>query len=191
MLLITNIYIVICVIVWAYINFISHDDKYDSAMRLGGFYMPAIDENNEYWRFITCHFIHVDFIHLLMNMYSMYVLGSSFEYILGTVGYLYLIIVSMIISMLITYISTQMHELSYYTLTIGASGVVYGFFGAMIALGILIRGPYLSWLMSGLYVILINLVYTFINKDISKTGHIGGLVGGIVAVVFLLLMGFI
>ncbi|MCD7950049.1 MAG: rhomboid family intramembrane serine protease [Erysipelotrichaceae bacterium] len=190
-MLITNIYIVICVLIWAYINFMSRDDKYDTAMRLGGFYPPAVIENREYWRFITCHFIHIDFIHLLMNMYAMYVLGSSFEYILGTVGYLYLILVCMIISALITYISSEMHESSYYTLTIGASGVVYGFFGAMIALGVLVKGPYLSWLMSSIYVILINLIYTFINKDISKTGHIGGLVGGIVAVVFLLLIGFI
>ena len=74
----------------------------------------------------------------------------------------------------------------YQTLTIGASGVVYGFFGAIIALGLILGGPFMSLLESSIYIIVINLIYTFVDRNISKTGHIGGLIGGILAIVMIL-----
>lgn len=71
-------------------------------------------------------------------------------------------------------------------MTIGASGVVYGFFGAIIALGLFVGGPFMSLLQQFMSVIVINLLYTLMNRQISKTGHLGGLIGGIVGIVILL-----
>lgn len=184
--MITNIYLLICAGVFIYINFINQEDKYDCAMRLGAFYPPNIQERNQYWRFITCHFIHVDFLHFLMNAYALYQLGRFFEELLGPILYLFLILVSMLLSSMLCYSASQVSERYYYTMTIGASGVVYGFFGAIIALGIFVGGPFMTLLENFTMVIAINLLYTLFNRQISKTGHIGGLVGGVLAIVILL-----
>lgn len=185
-MIITNIFLLICAGVFVYIRFIQKDDMMATAMKLGAFYPPAIVEDHQYWRFITCHFIHVEIFHFLMNAYAFYQLGRFFEALLGSVCYLFLILVSMLLSSLLCYSASQISSRYYYTMTIGASGVVYGFFGAIIALGYLVGGPFMSLLESFAYVILINLAYTLFDRQISKTGHLGGLIGGIVAIVILL-----
>ncbi|WP_050637266.1 rhomboid family intramembrane serine protease [Candidatus Stoquefichus sp. SB1] len=184
--MITNIYLLICAGLFIYINFINQEDKYDCAMKLGAFYPPDIHERKQYWRFVTCHFIHVDFFHFLMNGYALYQLGHFFESLLGPVEYLYLILISMFLSSLLCYSASQISDRYYYTMTIGASGVVYGFFGAIIALGLFVGGPFMSLLQQFMSVIVINLLYTLMNRQISKTGHLGGLIGGIVGIVILL-----
>ena len=92
----------------------------------------------------------------------------------------------MILSSLLSYSASQISSRYYQTLTIGASGVVFGFFGAIIALGYILGGPFMSVLNDFAFVIIINLIYTFMDRRISKTGHIGGLIGGIVAMVLIL-----
>lgn len=185
--MITNIYLLICVGIFIYINFINkEDDKLTSAMRLGAFYPPNVRENSEYWRFITCHFIHIDVLHLVCNAYGLYYLGHFFESQLGTIGYVFLIAVSMLLSALLCYSASEISERYDRTITFGASGVVFGFFGAMCAMGFLLGGGYMSLLENYMNVIIINIIYTFLNGRVSKTGHIGGFIGGIVSIVVLL-----
>lgn len=186
--MITNICVLICVGVFVYIQFINKEDKVSCAMRLGAFYPPRIRDDHEYWRFITCNFIHIDFIHLLCNIYGLYYLGHFFENMLGSLGYLLLIVMSMLLSSLLCYSASEISSRYEYTITFGASGIVFGFFGAMLALGFLLGGGYMALLRDYMYVIVVNLVYTLLNPRISKTGHIGGLIGGIVAIVILLVV---
>lgn len=184
--MITNIYVLICAIIFIYIQFMQHDEKWSCALKLGGFYPPYIQERHQYWRFLTCHFIHAEFFHFLMNGYALYQIGHFLEACLGTVPYLYLIIISMFLSSLLSYSAAELSSRYYNTLTIGASGVVFGFFGAIIVLGYVLGGPFMTVLENSALVIGINIVYTFFDSRISKTGHIGGLIGGIVAMVMIL-----
>lgn len=184
--MITNIYVLICAIIFIYIQFMQHDDKWHCALKLGGFYPPYIKEFHQYWRFITSHFIHAEFFHFLMNAYALYQIGHFLEACLGTLPYLYLILISMILSSMLSYSAAELSSRYYDTLTIGASGVVFGFFGAIIVLGYVVGGPFMSVLENFTMIIVINLVYTFIDSRISKTGHIGGLIGGILAMVMML-----
>ena len=187
--MITNIYIVICAIIFIYINFINKGDEISSAIHLGAFFPPRIKEDRQYWRFITCNFIHIDFMHFFLNAYALYDLGRFFEMILSAPRYLFLIIVSMLLSSLMCYSASQISNDYYYRITIGASGVVYGFFGAICALGFLVGGPYLNILNSFLWVIVINILYTLFNRQVSSTGHLGGFIGGILAIVIILATG--
>lgn len=189
--MITNIFLLICGAVFIYINFIQKGDKLDCALRLGAFYAPNIRDSHEYWRFITCNFIHIDFFHFFMNAYAMYELGRFFEYILGTKWYLLLIIISMLLSSLMCYTVAQISDRHDHTITIGASGIVYGFFGAIVALGILVGGEYASLLESFFMVIFVNVMYTLFNPSISKTGHLGGFIGGVVAIVIVLALNLL
>ena len=186
--MITNLFILICLAIFIYINFISQDDKTYCALKLGAFYPPNVRERHEYYRFITCHFIHIDFLHFLMNAYALYDLGSFFEYMFGTVPYLCLVIASMLLSSLLCYSASEIFESSNATITIGASGVVYGFFGAICVLYYFAGGVYGEIFSGFIPVIIINFLYTFMNSQISKTGHLGGFIGGIVATVLMMVM---
>ncbi|MEG0367258.1 MAG: rhomboid family intramembrane serine protease [Coprobacillus sp.] len=186
--MITNIYLIICAAIFIYINFINKDDKLLCALKLGAFYPPNVRDNKEYYRFFMCNFIHIDFFHFLLNGYALYDLGRFFEAILGPVPYLLLIIISMFLSAMLCYSASQVSTRYDNTITLGASGVVYGFFGAIVALGILAQGTYGALLQNFMYIILINVLYTFMNKQISKTGHLGGFIGGVLAIVILMAM---
>ena len=189
--MITNLIIIICVAIFIYINFISKLDKTDCAMRLGAFYPPNVKNRHEYYRIITSHFIHIDFLHCFMNCYCIYSLGHFFESLLGTIPYILLVLCSMIISSLMTLSAS---EVSYYadsTITLGASAIFYGYLGALIALALLLGGAFMDLLSQFAMVIAINVLFTFTSSSTSKTGHLGGGLGGFIAIVVLRMVGFL
>ena len=157
--------IVISVAIYVIINFIDHsDEKSALAIKYGAFYPPKIEYKQEYWRFLTANFVHVDLVHIFMNCYALYYLGGTFfEPFLGSLEYLYLVLISL-----------------------GASGIFYGFLGAIVTLGVVFQGPFLMVLKQFIPVIAINVVFTLADKNISKTGHLGGFIGGVIAMLVLI-----
>lgn len=185
--MITNIIMGVCVVLFVIINFLEKDsDKSMLAIKYGALYPPRISIKKEYWRIFTANFVHIDFIHIFMNMYCIYYLGGFFESFLGTFPYIYLIIVSAIGTTLLTYVYSLKNPRYENTITLGASGIFYGYLGAMIAMGLIFQGPFLDLLISYKYVIIINVAFTFMNARISKTGHFGGLIGGALAMIMLI-----
>ena len=101
--------LLICIGIYVVINFIDQsDDKSSLAIKYGAFYPAKIEYKQEYWRFLTANFVHVDFIHLFMNCYALYYLGGTFfERLLGPFPYIYLILVSGIASYIVTYLYSK------------------------------------------------------------------------------------
>ncbi|MGN6618664.1 MAG: rhomboid family intramembrane serine protease [Ilyomonas sp.] len=92
------------------------------------FYPPAISERNQWYRFITCGFIHADIAHLFFNMFALYMFGDyierAFSQIFGDSGsllYILLYITSLFACLLPTYMQ---HKDNYYYRSLGASGAV-------------------------------------------------------------------
>ena len=92
------------------------------------FYPPAITNQNQWYRFITCGFIHADIPHLAFNMYSFYMFGGSvetaFDQIFGSTGkafFILLYISSLVACLLPTYFKNKDN---YYYKSLGASGAV-------------------------------------------------------------------
>ena len=92
------------------------------------FYPPAISQDNQWYRFITCGLIHADFFHLLLNMYGLYIFGeyveSAFMSIFGNNGgiiYLAMYLTALIACLLPTY---KKHRGNFYYRSLGASGAV-------------------------------------------------------------------
>jgi membrane associated rhomboid family serine protease len=92
------------------------------------FYPPAITNRNQWYRFITCGFIHADFMHLAFNMYSFYLFGeiveNAFGMIFGEMGkfvYLLLYVFALAASLAPTYLE---HKDDYHYKSLGASGAV-------------------------------------------------------------------
>lgn len=180
--------ILICVVIYVIINFIDHsDEKSALAIKYGAFYPPKIEYKQEYWRFLTANFVHVDLVHVFMNCYALYYLGGTFfEPFLGSLEYIYLIVVSGIVSYIVTYVISQKDVRYQNTITLGASGIFYGFLGAIVTLGVVFKGPFLMILRQFIPVIAINVIFTLVDKNISKTGHLGGFIGGALAILVLI-----
>jgi membrane associated rhomboid family serine protease len=112
-------------------------------------------------------------LHLLFNMYALYILGQLLEPALGRARFLLLYFVSLIAG------SVGALILDPNALTAGASGAVFGLMGAAI---LVMRNRGINVMESGLGVWLgLNLLITFTVSNISVGGHIGGLIGGGIA----------
>ncbi|MDX6607947.1 MAG: hypothetical protein QOD14_2487 [Solirubrobacterales bacterium] len=129
--------------------------------------------NGDWWRVITGGFLHAGILHLLLNMYVLYIAGSILEPGIGTPRFVGIYFVSLVAGSLGALIVDPN------TLTVGASGAIFGLMAAVIVVA---RGRGVEQIAQqfGLFVVL-NLVLTFSISGISVGGHIGGLVGGAVA----------
>ena len=133
--------------------------------------------DGDYWRLITAGFLHAGPFHLLANMLALWILGSMIEPALGKGRFALVYFVSLLCG------SFGALLLSPDSLTVGASGAVFGLMGGA---AVVARNRGFSLMESGLGIwIGLNLLITFTIPNISIGGHIGGLVGGTV-VAFLL-----
>lgn len=127
----------------------------------------------EYWRLVTSGFLHGGIIHLLFNMYLLYLLGNMLEPTLGNVRFAALYFTALLAGSLGALIQTPNG------LTVGASGAVFGLMGAAL---IEQRRRGISPLQSDIGGLLVlNLVFSFVLPNVSWGGHIGGLIGGALA----------
>jgi rhomboid protease GluP len=188
--MITKGIILICIVLFVCINFIDKSgDKATLAIKYGALFPPRVEFKKEYWRLLSANFVHIDLIHIAMNLSGIYYLGDFFERYLGPIPYIYLVVVSGLTTTGLTYVVYLRNKELENKITLGASGIFYGYLGAMIALGVLFQGYYLTLLKSFMAVIVINVAFTFMNPKISRTGHLGGLIGGFIATAILIVTG--
>src|SRR3954447_20802416 len=129
--------------------------------------------NGDWWRLVGAMFLHGSIFHLLFNMLALYWLGTIIEQALGTPRFLLVYFVSGLAgSAGALWFSTA------FDVTVGASGAIFGLIGALLILEYLATG---SLMGQAMVLILVNLALTFAVPNISIGGHLGGLVGGIVA----------
>ncbi|HEX8857224.1 MAG TPA: rhomboid family intramembrane serine protease [Thermoleophilaceae bacterium] len=141
-------------------------------IRQGALYGPDI-ANGEVYRLLTAGFLHAGFAHLFFNMYSLYILGSLLEPAVGRLRFAIIYFVSLFAGSFGALIAAPT------TLTVGASGAIFGMLGATL---VVMRSRGVSAMESGLGLwLLLNLGITFLIPGISIGGHIGGLVGGTLA----------
>lgn len=144
-------------------------------VKYGAFYPPFIVDFKEYYRFITSIFIHIGISHIFFNGYALYIFGPQIEYLMGKKKFFLFFILSGIGGNLITYI------FNFYSLSAGASGSLFGIFGAFLYL--IRHHPYLVTDQGrrGILELLgVNLVLTLLVPSISISAHLGGLVIGYV-----------
>lgn len=133
---------------------------------LFGPYVP-----DEPWRLVTSGFLHAGLLHIGLNMWALWILGSILEPALGRVRFLVLYGASLTAGALgVVLLSPE-------EATVGASGAIYGVLGAMIVVA---KARNLDLMRTGLLPTLgINLLLTVAIPGISIGGHLGGLVGGL------------
>jgi membrane associated rhomboid family serine protease len=143
-----------------------------STIYLHGVLFGPLVEQGEWWRLVTAAFLHYGPVHLILNMVGLYWFGSLLEERIGSGRYLMLYLVSGLAGSA----GALLWSGGFLTPTVGASGAIFGILGAGLVLE---RQRDYVFGGSAMGVILINFVLTFSISSISKGGHIGGLVGGI------------
>jgi membrane associated rhomboid family serine protease len=129
--------------------------------------------HGQWWRIVSGGFLHENLLHIAFNMYVLYVLGSMLEPALGRLRFGLIYAVSLLAGSLGALI------VSPHSLTVGASGAVFGVMGAA---AVEMRARQIPVMQSGVGgLILINLVISFTLPGISWGGHLGGLLGGALA----------
>ena len=155
------------------------------------FHPPSIHHNKEWYRFITCGFIHADIPHLLFNMYSFYLFGGAVEYFFkenfgdrSYFLYILLYITSLIACLVPTYYK-QIDNYRYYSL--GASGAVSAIVFVYIFIAPM-QELQLMFIPIGLPAFIFGLIYLGVSAYLSKRGnsninhsaHLWGAVYGII-----------
>lgn len=140
-------------------------------------FAPAVADG-EWWRVLGSGFLHYGPIHLLLNMFALYVVGRDAELVLGRMRYLAVYLVSLLGG------SAAVMALAQNTVTAGASGAVYGLFGAITVILIRLRQSPNQMLI----VIGINVFISFSLPGISLWGHLGGLAAGTLATLGILFL---
>lgn len=131
-------------------------------------------KNGEIYRLITAAFVHANVLHIFFNMYALYALGPQIEKFYGRKRYLLIYLGSALLGSLLSVVLTN-------NVSEGASGAIFGLFGAMLYFGYKYRATLDGFLRSGIIpVIVINLLLGFMIPGIDVYGHIGGLLGGLV-----------
>jgi membrane associated rhomboid family serine protease len=130
-------------------------------------------DQGEWWRIVTSGFLHSGFLHLLFNMFALYILGTMLEPAVGRLRFGVIYFVSLLCG------SFGALLLAPDSATVGASGAVFGLMGAAV---IVMRNRGIGLMESGLGIwIGLNVLITFTIPGISIGGHFGGLIGGAVA----------
>lgn len=129
----------------------------------------------EWWRIITSMFLHIGLVHLFMNMLALYYLGTVVERIYGSMRFFIIYFLAGIGGGLTSFAFND-------SVAAGASGALFGLFGALLFFGVNYKRLFLQTMGSNLILILvINLVIGFMIPQIDMGAHVGGLVTGFVA----------
>jgi membrane associated rhomboid family serine protease len=151
-----------------------HGWLYDHGVLFG----PAITGHDiygigthQYWRLLTSGFMHYSLIHIALNMLSLYFVGRSLEPAIGTRNFLAVYFASLFAGSFGALLFQPDIP------TLGASTAIFGVFGALIVVA---HARRVSLWHSGLApILLLNLLFSVSDSQISLGGHLGGLIGGV------------
>ncbi|MBF0543352.1 MAG: rhomboid family intramembrane serine protease [Candidatus Riflebacteria bacterium] len=133
-------------------------------------------ENGDYFRLFSCLFLHMGWIHFLMNILALYYIGPSLEARTGTSIFLGIFLISGLSGSIAT---VYFHP----GISVGVSGAILGLLTASAALELFqkkkprILGPG-SKLSALFFIIFLNILIGFFEKGVDNSAHIGGMIGG-------------
>jgi len=144
---------------------------------VAGALIPAyVLQYGQWWRIITGAFMHGSLLHIGVNMMSLWFLGRFIEYALGPWRMLVVYMVSLVAAGLgVVYFSANPM-----VPTVGASGAIFGLFGALFAIGFKLGKPGMDLVRSNIGILVVNLIITFTVPAISWQAHVAGLLAGFV-----------
>lgn len=154
------------------------DMNMETLVNMGALYGPYVVQEGEWWRLFTAMFLHGGMTHLLMNMFSLYIIGRGAEMYFEKNAYISIYLFSGLIGGLV---SMFVHPGS---VGVGASGAIFGIFGALAGFFLAHRdkvATHARAFMKDFSIIIgINLVIGLSIPSVDVSAHLGGLAVGIV-----------
>jgi rhomboid protease GluP len=147
------------------------------ALTFGADFAPLTVGAHQYWRILTSTFVHFGIIHIAFNMYVLYQIGPFIEMVFGRARYLAIYLIAGLGGSLV---SLWIHPMS---VGAGASGAIFGLYGAVFGFLLIKRGVLNPAVVSsigksaGIFV-LYNIVYGTISRTTDLSAHFGGLITG-------------
>jgi membrane associated rhomboid family serine protease len=153
------------------------DMQLDAMVRFGGKVGPLVFDLGEVWRLFTANFLHKDALHLGLNMFVLFNVGGALENTYRTLDYLWLLVFAGLATMTT---SLWLND----AVTIGASGMVFGCLGGVVAFGVKYRGllpsKYRSLLGDAAIPSVLGLLLIGVTSHgVDNWAHVGGLVAGL------------
>lgn len=136
-----------------------------------GMWPVGIAANGEWWRLLTAAFLHGSFLHIAFNMYVLFALGPTLERVLGHYRYLALYLLAAVGGGVASYVFSDFR-----TVSVGASGAIFGLMGALVVAGRRLRYD----ITQVLVLLAVNFAIGFFSPGIDWRAHLGGLVTGAV-----------
>ena len=168
--IVTWIIIALCIIMF-FVSGMGYDTY--TLVKYGANFSGLV-RNGELYRLVTYMFLHAGIVHIGLNMYSLYVVGPRVEDFFGKWKYALIYFISGICGGLLSIGVTPD------VVSVGASGAIFGLFGALIYFGYNYRGYIGAMIRSQVVPIVIyNLFMGLFIPGIDMWGHVGGLIGGI------------
>lgn len=134
-----------------------------------GMWPVGIAVGDQWYRLITSAFLHGSFLHIAFNMYVLFALGPTLERILGHARFVVLYLAAALGGAVASYYFSDIR-----TVSVGASGAIFGLMGALV-----VAGRRLRYDVTQVLILLgINVVIGFIAPGIDWRAHLGGLVIG-------------
>ena len=127
--------------------------------------------NGWYWQLLTSIFVHVDIIHLLLNMFFLLIFGFRAEDLFSSEEYLFVYLLSGLSGNLLTLLLMDP-----FTLSAGASGAIFGIFGACV---IYVRKTFGQSIVGALLYSFLLLMMTA-GRGVNIFAHFGGLAAGLI-----------
>ena len=169
--IITYILMAISIFMFVLMNTVGDSTEAKTLVDFGALHSSLV-KDGEFYRLITCSFLHIDIFHLLFNMYALYIVGSQLESFYGKTKFITIYLFSAFMGSLFSCLFTD-------AVSAGASGAIFGLFGALIYFG----NHYKAFLGSVIHsqvipLLLFNFALGFMIDGIDVSAHIGGLIGG-------------
>jgi rhomboid protease GluP len=172
----TWLIIAINVIVWLLMELNGGSDNSDTLIAFGAKVNELIDQG-QVWRLLTAMFLHIGIIHLTVNQYSLYAVGTLLERFMGATRFAILYVFAGLCGSLASY------WFSPNAISAGASGAIFGLLGALGIFFLLHRrlfGPAGNRMLANIVAVAaINLVLGASFAGIDNFAHVGGLLGGV------------
>jgi rhomboid protease GluP len=176
-LIIANLVVFVAEIMNGIPPFRAQTGEYTEALWNMGAITPTVLEDGELWRLVTATFVHIGLLHLLLNLWALFQLGTVFEAMFGSVRFFVTYFAAGVFASLTSAVFTD-------STSAGASGAIFGILGALIVS--IRRSPvwqHQAW-TRGLIQQLIGwaLINIFIGftPGIDNAAHIGGFVAGLI-----------
>lgn len=152
-----------------------HADEY---LRFGANFAP-LTTGGEWWRLVTCLFVHAGILHLALNMWALWESGRITERLFGNGWFAVLYLFAGLSGSCASMWWNQQ------VISMGASGAVFGVFGALLAYMTVQRGSIPPHALNRLRIststfVMYSLFYGFLQSGVDNAAHLGGLAGGFV-----------